>query len=156
MDPEVRPLTRSSIKPRVLFRDAAVSGDSGHNGGASLTDEEAATDIEEQEDEPVEGLESDHDPAHANPDVKSSVTTPAAPGASGRPKRTHNVRQLLDSEATPSETSQTQKEKRISPFDGWMRKKQNQSPTRSMSKASSKRDGDGDDASRPIKKPKGR
>ncbi|KAL5338691.1 hypothetical protein BJX70DRAFT_365927 [Aspergillus crustosus] len=129
-----RPLTRSSIKPRVLFPGAHSQL---HESHASDADEEAATDIEDHvlEDSATE------DPDHSvdNQSQQRPVTpppnlidTPASPGASSRSLRSRAKRE--DSEHGRTPTAAEAKKKRISPFDGWLRKKQTPPVVTSKSK----------------------
>ncbi|KAL3469534.1 hypothetical protein BJX99DRAFT_69382 [Aspergillus californicus] len=121
-----RPLTRSSIKPRVLF--PGTINREVHEGQTSDADEEAATDIE---DHILDDTESADDVDHTA-DIESqqrfitpppkSVATPLSPGASIRSLRSRTKRDGLDHGRTP--TASELKKKRISPFDGWLRKKQ--------------------------------
>ncbi|KAI9929144.1 hypothetical protein ASPWEDRAFT_25013 [Aspergillus wentii DTO 134E9] len=122
----IRPLTRSSIKPRVLFPSAS---DRRHQSQhLSDVDEEAATDIEEHllpkdaEDSEVEPApETDMLQRPVTPPLKSEFATPSSPGATIRSLRPRAKRDAAEHESTPiaSET----KKKRASPFDGWLRKK---------------------------------
>ncbi|KAL1971198.1 hypothetical protein VTN77DRAFT_150 [Rasamsonia byssochlamydoides] len=141
----VRPLTRSSIKPRVLFPHAhkPQTGDA----PSTTADEEAATDIEDnaEDDENEEAanhmVDVDMDQSNVTPPVKSTVTTPASPGATGRSLRSRSGRATEHQNGTPS-GPETKKGKRISPFDGWMRKKQTPSPAATEFNISKKRDAD--------------
>lgn len=121
--PNVRPLTRSSIKPRVLFPNA--------NHGASPEepvedpDEEAATDIEDQAfpSEAADDLDSadvDLGQRAITPDL-NPVSNISSPGTTARSLRPRTKRELEQSH-TP--TISESRKKRASPFDGWLRKKQ--------------------------------
>ncbi|KAJ5167920.1 uncharacterized protein N7482_003514 [Penicillium canariense] len=105
----VKPLTRNSVKPRVLFP--------GPKNDKPLHEEEAATDEEDSEDAEVE-------PSHVNSTLFSpSLDCPPAPGAT-RLLRS-NARFATQVDETPSGTKALDtKRKRISPFDQWLRKKQ--------------------------------
>lgn len=129
----VRPLTRSSIKPRVLFPSA-------HQRPAQETpssaDEEAATDIEEdagsnETTDEADTADVEMEQPVVTPEAKSTVTTPPSPGAT---TRTLRPRGKKDDDVTPS-APEPKRSKRISPFDGWMRKKQTPSPTGMATKA---------------------
>lgn len=146
----VRPLTRSSIKPRVLFPTAQKS----QSGGASsaTADEEAATDIEDladadenenenENEEPNHMTDVNMDQPQVTPPAKSTVTTPASPGATGRTLRPRPGRPTSNQNDTPS-VLEPKKEKRISPFDGWLRKKQTPSPPGVEFSIPKKRDAD--------------
>lgn len=157
VDLHVRPLTRSSIKPRTLFEDFKKSKNAVQEHNSSLTDEEAATDIEEHEDELDPRAESDTDPSHLTPIAKSNVATPTSPRGTSRETRSQASRHLHQDD-TPSYPPGTHKGKRISPFNGWMRKKQNPSPTATETKMTNKRDADSvpNTITPPSKKTKGR
>lgn len=148
----VRPLTRSSIKPRVLF-PTAQKPQSGSVSSATV-DEEAATDIEdladadENENENENENETENhmtdvnmDQPQVTPPAKSTVTTPASPGATGRTLRSRSGRATSHQNDTPS-GFEVKKEKRISPFDGWLRKKQTPSPPAAEFTIPKKRDAD--------------
>ncbi|KAE8373388.1 hypothetical protein BDV26DRAFT_272211 [Aspergillus bertholletiae] len=119
----VRPLTRSSIKPRVLFPTANDRAPPSNH--VSDVDEEAATDIEdhmlvpeevETVDRPVD-IEMKQRPVTP---PQNTVETPPSPGATIRSLRPRAKRD--DSEHTTPTASET-KRKRVSPFDGWLRRK---------------------------------
>ncbi|KAL4928408.1 uncharacterized protein BDV17DRAFT_95985 [Aspergillus undulatus] len=129
-----QPLTRSSIKPRVLFRSARDPVVQEND----VADEEAATDIE---DHVLDDADTDatEDQEHAvdiqaeqrpvTPPQNSTAETPASLGASIRSLRPRAKREL---EAGQTPTASATK-KKISPFDGWLRKKQ--TPAVAASKA---------------------
>ncbi|KAL4979287.1 hypothetical protein BDW66DRAFT_128095 [Aspergillus desertorum] len=117
-----RPLTRSSIKPRVLFHSARHSI-------AEENDEveEAATDIEDHVLDDAEAAEDLDLIADANseqrpvtPPLKSTFSTPSSPGASARSLRSRSRREL----GTGRTPTALEAKKKPSPFDGWLRKKQ--------------------------------
>lgn len=117
---DTRRLTRSSIKPRALFRGA---NDNNKEDTLSETDEEAATDIEDQgvskdtkDDDDIE-MQQDR----VTPPVDSNVATPASPGATIRTLRSHAKRGGLESGITP--TTSPIKKTKVNPFSGWQRKK---------------------------------
>ncbi|GAD99119.1 conserved hypothetical protein [Paecilomyces variotii No. 5] len=131
----VRPLTRSSIKPRVLFPTAQKT--------APDAVEEETTDVEDNHTANEAEVDAGNEETQTNaktdpvtPEIHSTATTPASPGATIRSLRSRNKHIAQD--ATPT-ASGSKKEKRISPFNGWMRKKQ--SPAVSAS-ASKKREAD--------------
>ena len=113
--PVHRHMTRSSIKPRLLFPPKQRSQ-------AALEDEEADTDIEAD----AEKKPADH---HQNqvqyetPDVDPKVQTPAAPGYSpASPPDTRRATRARDKkfdEDTPVRKARGQ----TSPFDSWPRVK---------------------------------
>ncbi|KAL4754090.1 hypothetical protein BDW72DRAFT_167349 [Aspergillus terricola var. indicus] len=117
-----RPLTRSSIKPRVLFPSARE-----HVAGENDEEEEAATDIEDHVLDHAEAADdldliADVHPEQrlVTPSPKSNVSTPSSPGISARSLRSRSKREL-GTRRTPT-ASETKK--KPSPFDGWLRKKQ--------------------------------
>ncbi|KAF7592497.1 hypothetical protein BBP40_012787 [Aspergillus hancockii] len=121
----VRPLTRSSIKPRVLFPTANDRAPASSH--VSDVDEEAATDIEdhtlvpdvaEAVDRPVD-VEMQQRPVTP---PNATVDTPPSPGATIRSLRPRTKRDDPEQSRTP--TVAETKRKRVSPFDGWLRKKQ--------------------------------
>ncbi|KAE8353309.1 hypothetical protein BDV28DRAFT_133364 [Aspergillus coremiiformis] len=131
----VRPLTRSSIKPRVLFPTANDRAPQSNH--VSDVDEEAATDIEDHAlvldveknaDHPVD-IEMKQRPVTPPP---NAVETPHSPGATIRSLRPRAKRDDVEHGKTP--TVPETKKKRVSPFDGWLRKKQTAAPTGSKAK----------------------
>ncbi|KAB8229968.1 uncharacterized protein BDW43DRAFT_286973 [Aspergillus alliaceus] len=131
----VRPLTRSSIKPRVLFPTA--NDRAPPSNYVSDIDEEAATDIEdhalvpdvaETADNPVD-IEMKQRPVTPPP---NTLETPPSPGATMRSLRPRAKRDDPEPSRTP--TVPETKRKRVSPFDGWLRKKQTPAPTGSKAK----------------------
>ncbi|KKK16310.1 hypothetical protein ARAM_001767 [Aspergillus rambellii] len=123
-----RPLTRSSIKPRVLF--PAANDRASQENHIDDADEEAATDIEDHvlaDADAADDLDRttnlhDQQQRPVTPPLNSTVATPPSPGASLRSLRPRAKREGLDHAQTP--TAPEAKRKRISPFDGWLRKKQ--------------------------------
>lgn len=116
-----QPLSRSSIKPRVLF---PIARDTEAQENDDV-DEEAATDIEDHvlddagaaEDQERVDINAEERPVTPPPNAETE--TPQSPGASIRSLRPRAKREL--------EVGQTptgpQAKKKISPFDGWLRKK---------------------------------
>lgn len=145
-----RPLTRSSVKPRVLFPGV---DESRKEERIIETDEEAATDIEDNGVSKDEANETDHaagpdvqqDPA--TPPAKPHVATPAGPGATIRTLRSRNRREISESDVTP--TASAARKKTMSPFAGWQRKKQ--SPP-SATTTSKKRDAGTGSPGEPVAK----
>ncbi|KAL1873676.1 hypothetical protein Plec18167_006193 [Paecilomyces lecythidis] len=130
----VRPLTRSSIKPRALFPTAQKTG-------PDAVEEEEATDVEDNTANETE-VDAGNEETQANakkdpvtPEIRSTATTPASPGATIRSLRSRS-KHIHDS--TPT-ASGSKKEKRVSPFNGWMRKKQTPA---ALASASKKREAD--------------
>lgn len=133
----IRPLTRSSIKPRVLFPTA-------HKTEPPVVEEEEATDVEDNTASNEPAVNIVHQGADAQkeaitPEIHSTATTPASPGATVRSLRSRNKHIAQD--ATPTASS-SKKEKRISPFNGWMRKKQQTPSPNGLASASKKREAD--------------
>ncbi|RAK99778.1 uncharacterized protein BO80DRAFT_115578 [Aspergillus ibericus CBS 121593] len=132
----VRPLTRSSIKPRVLF--PTTEEQIPQETHLSDVDEEAATDIEdhllhdetEEAEEPAVDMEMQQ--RLVTPPPHSTIETPASPGATMRSLRSRTKREGPDHSDTPT-VSETKK-KRVSPFDGWLRKKQTPAVTGTKAK----------------------
>ncbi|KAL5050099.1 hypothetical protein BDW71DRAFT_174744 [Aspergillus fruticulosus] len=117
-----RPLTRSSIKPRVLFPSARDCVAERNNEV-----EEAATDIEDHVLDDAEAAEElDHiayihsEQRPVTPPPKSTVSTPPSPGTSARSLRSRSKREL----GTGRTPTASEAKKKASPFDGWLRKKQ--------------------------------
>ncbi|KAL9119877.1 MAG: hypothetical protein Q9187_003568 [Circinaria calcarea] len=123
--PRLRPFTRSSIKPRLLFpteaqrlaREPAVS---------SVADEEAITDIEEAG--PTQDSEMTEEEPLLTP-VKPNFT-PASPPTTGRVTRAskkkeiaENADRLASGPVGMPNQFRTKKGGRLSPFDGWERTK---------------------------------
>ncbi|KAJ5808212.1 hypothetical protein N7474_009481 [Penicillium riverlandense] len=102
----VQPLTRSSIKPRVLFPTASKDDESHH--------EDEATDVEENAKDDL-----------STPSPKSPLTTPASPGGTMR-LRSGARFDKTQVDATPTMVSDLKKteKKPSSPFARWQRKKQ--------------------------------
>lgn len=125
--PTRRHMTRSSIKPRLLFPPKGQSQ-------AALEEEEADTDIETD----IEKRSADqHSESHVEtPSTDSKIDTPAAPGYSPVPlpetRRVTRARDKKFEEDTPMKKAKG----RTSPFDSWPRVK-----SRSDSSVPSKRAG---------------
>ncbi|KAL9632608.1 MAG: hypothetical protein Q9164_005215 [Protoblastenia rupestris] len=111
----LRPLTRSSLKPRLLFPTAQQRAE---RDAAALEAEEAPTDIE------------DHhmtQPEEVVTPVKKSFT-PATPPTTGHATRS-STKKLRDATLSPLDMEEGDKElpaeerKKVSPFDGWSRTK---------------------------------
>ncbi|OJJ51489.1 hypothetical protein ASPZODRAFT_55271 [Penicilliopsis zonata CBS 506.65] len=124
----VRPLTRSSIKPRVLFPSAHAPPTS-QETHSSDADEEAATDIEDvaalktDAPEPSHPVEAKQHEQLTTPSVAPPADTPSSPGATLRSLRSRAKRDGVEHDATTPSGAEVSK-KRVSPFDGWLRKKQ--------------------------------
>ena len=123
-DPEtstVRPLTRSSIKPRLLFPTAKQRQE---REAAAVEDEEATTDLEEPHDHDMTGAEE----AQPTTPVKPTSFSPATPPTTDHATRAYTKKAKLEHlpleppelvEAMPSRP----RGKKVSPFDGWLRTK---------------------------------
>ena len=109
MDEETRPLTRSSIKPRLLFPTPQQQRE---READNISDEEATTEVEEAQD--------DQDVEVTTP-LKQTVFSPATPPTTGHATRSA-TKKADDVEPVPLPR------KKISPFDGWARKKASTSP----------------------------
>ncbi|KAF6807217.1 hypothetical protein CSOJ01_08325 [Colletotrichum sojae] len=124
-----RPLTRSSIKPRLLFAVAPKAPAT----GSTLEDEEAVTDIEDHhaEEEEVEG-EVPQTPAEVQDECPSTPQAPKFGPAATPPDTRRTTRSGMKSEeATP-----IKRKGRQTPFDDWPRVKSRHEST------SAKRAGD--------------
>ena len=120
--PRLRPFTRSSIKPRLLFPTAEQQ--QARESMADLVDEEAITDIEEHESEIIAPVETEES-VLVTP-VKAFFT-PASPPMTGHLTRSATKKAALDSSPLMPEVAELQTfeghEKKPSPFDGWQRSK---------------------------------
>lgn len=147
--PRVRPLTRSPIKPRVLFPEATrkptppVSGDVEplENSQEQSEEEETEAEVEAEDEE-----ESSHVQQHGEtedagdglvtPPVKNiSVSTPASPLATGRSLRSRTKKADTAQGANISD-SDGPSSKRFSPFNRWWRTKTNSTPTKGKKRSS--------------------
>jgi len=115
--PPPRPLTRSSLKPRLLFPPAAE---------AELVDEEAITDIEEQAqagDSEMTDVAADTEEEHLTTPV-NNVFTPFSPPTPTSARVTRgSASKLVAPEPIEYLPTDTKKGKKASPFDGWQRSK---------------------------------
>ncbi|GBF60725.1 hypothetical protein TMEN_3180 [Trichophyton mentagrophytes] len=141
--PRIRPLTRSSIKPRVLFpeaRAAPVTREKEEPSTPSTIVEAEEEQGEEPDEEPVEGpTETADQPATAHAENESpenpitpegqiiQTDTPSSPLASGRSLRSHGPKAGSGPEHCDPDTPTA---KRISPFDRWRRGKSHSTPTK--------------------------
>ena len=112
----IRPLTRSSIKPRLLFppkQTAPISDD-----------EEAPTDIENPQDHEMTDPE---DKTAVTTPIKASIFSPPTPPATGHATRATTKKTAFDLHVHPPEPveviSYERRGKKVSPFDGWARTK---------------------------------
>lgn len=143
-----RPLTRSSVKPRVLFPNATKRD---KEDAMVETDEEAATDVDDYASPKNAVTNQTHDiemqQDSVTPAVDSTVETPATPGASIRTLRSQSRMEGIKGDVTPTNTHA--KRKHMSPFNGWMRKKQSPASGASTPK---KRDASNGSPGEPITK----
>lgn len=121
--PPLRPFTRSSIKPRLLFPTEEQRR--ARETQAEFADEEAVTDIEEHHllDSEMTDLAGDTEGEVAITPVKLTFI-PASPPASGRTTRAATRKAALDSSPLAPEpvklaNPMAMKVKKGSPFDAW-------------------------------------
>lgn len=117
----IRPLIRSSIKPRLLFptkqqiHERTIS---------TIDDEEAPTDIEDPQDHEMADPEDDK---QVTTPVKTSIFSPTTPPTTGHATRAATKKAALDSPSDPPEPVEAvryeRRGKKVSPFDGWARTK---------------------------------
>lgn len=159
--PRLRPFTRSSIKPRLLFPTAAQRQE---RGLPVDEDEEAITDIEDLPPLPNDSEMTDVGPEETEEEeqavttpVNHSFSTPTTPPVTGHATRSSTKKAELgysspmgpepESEPDPLEPPQApepvtrRRGKKLSPFDGWQRIKASTSTTSGPSKGR-KRGGD--------------
>lgn len=115
------PLTRSSIKPRLLFPPKKQLHE---RTDPSIDDEEAPTDIEDSRDHEMSDLE--HGSQVTTP-VKNSIFSPTTPPTTGHATRAAIKKAVFESPSDPPEPVEAVPSewpgKKISPFDGWARTK---------------------------------
>ena len=117
----VRPLTRSSIKPRLLFPPKEPDHE---RPVLTIDDEEALTDIEDPQDHEMTDPEDEKEIATP---VNALIFSPPTPPTTGHATRAAMKKAVSDSppdlpdpvEAVPYE----RRGKKLSPFDGWARTK---------------------------------
>jgi hypothetical protein len=137
----IRPLTRSSVKPRVLFPSAKPRlAEDTHSG---ITDTEATTDVDEHTSLSKPDVEVSGTPGAdakqglpVTPTIQSTAATPSSPGATPRSLRSRGGKNEVFDNATPSAVP-SKIPKRISPFDGWMRQKSASGKSRGSKKRES-------------------
>ena len=123
-----RPLTRSSIKPRLLFPTTPQTETEHPDIG--ITDEEAITDIEDPHahDSDLTELAPDTEEEALVTPVKLSFT-PTSPPSTGRATRASTRKAALDSSPTGPEPAEAKPRfvvkhgRTASPFDNWRRTK---------------------------------
>jgi hypothetical protein len=125
-------LTRSSIKPRLLFPNAAQlaareSKATALNEGEESNKQDVILDKVTAEPNNSGTISLDHPPV--TPPLKMIAATPSSPRATGRSLRSHLKKIESESEVTPS-GADAKADKHISPFDGWLRTKSQSSPSK--------------------------
>jgi hypothetical protein len=117
-----RPLTRSSIKPRLLFPAKAPAPKTKR----MLEEEEAATDVEDVEEAVEEAAEAEEPPAKVETPVKAKderAQTPEAPKfapvSPPETRRTTRSTNKLSASSAPAKRAGKK-----SPFDSWLRTKE--------------------------------
>ena len=112
----IRPLTRSSIKPRLLFPPKQTA--------PIVDDEEAPTDIEDPQDHEMTDPE---DKTAVTTPVKASIFSPPTPPTTGHATRAATKKTTFDLPLDPPEpveaVSYERRGKKVSPFDRWARTK---------------------------------
>lgn len=117
-------LTRSSIKPRLLFPTAAQKA---HRTKSDLEDEEAPTDIDDPD-----ATETEHElPPMERTPVKATFSglVPDTPPDTGHATRSATKKAAKDGLSAPAispvklDFNKPLRGKRVSPFDGWARTK---------------------------------
>ena len=126
--PRLRPLTRSSVKPRLLFPTEK------QRRKRELAEEEALTEIED-----AHGVETESKHKKKKPitPIKQSFAPPATPPATGHATRSATKQAAMngrsppfgmpegDVEGSASSGDRHRPKKRTSPFDTWQRTKAN-------------------------------
>lgn len=117
-----RPLTRSSIKPRLLFPTASQAASRTNPPDHGHTDEEATTDIDDAAQHPLPSsdLDSDHSCTPQTPEVEA--LTPFSPPATASKKRGARSKPEIIP-AAERKKENLKREKKTSPFAGWQRTK---------------------------------
>ena len=117
----MRPLTRSSVKPRLLFPTKQQTHE---RTVSTIDDEEAPTDIEDFQDHEMADPE---DEKQVTTPVKASIFSPTTPPTTGHATRAATKKAALDSPSDPPEPIEAiryeRHGKKVSPFDGWARTK---------------------------------
>lgn len=117
----ISPLTRSSIKPRLLFPAKQQKRD---RTAPTVDDEEAPTDIEDPQDHEMTEPE---DEKQITTPVKVANVSPPTPPTTGHATKAAKKKAALDSPSDPPEPVEAvlydQRGKKVSPFSGWARTK---------------------------------
>ncbi|KAI0178607.1 hypothetical protein GGR52DRAFT_263514 [Hypoxylon sp. FL1284] len=117
----LRPVTRSSIKPRLLFPSEHKKGKQPARTAAEEEDEEAVTDIDEHM---LEDVEEDQveEPVAPSEAADQTPTTPVAPKfAPSSPPTT--IKAMRTASKVHVDSTPLKPPKSHSPFDGWRRSK---------------------------------
>lgn len=114
-----RPLTRSSIKPRLLFPRKQP----GHERTVpTIDDEEALTDIEDPQDHEMTDPEDEKEMVTP---LNASAFSPPTPPTTGHATRAGTKKAAFGSPPDPPEPVEAvayeRRGKKVSPFDGWAR-----------------------------------
>ena len=116
-----RPLTRSSIKPRLLFPTKQQIHE---RTACAVDDEEAPTDIEDPQDHEMADPE---DKKQITTPVKVPTASPPTPPTTGHTTRATAKQVAFNSSSNPPEPTVAdpyeRRGKKVSPFDGWVRTK---------------------------------
>ena len=117
----IRPLTRSSIRPRLLFPTKQQVDE---RTTCTVDDEEAPTDIEDPQDHEMTEPEGEN---QITTPVKVPVVSPPTPPTTGHATRATSRKVAPDSPSNPPEPAEAvlyaRRGKKVSPFDGWARTK---------------------------------
>ncbi|KAL1958260.1 hypothetical protein VTO42DRAFT_4768 [Malbranchea cinnamomea] len=135
--PRVRPLTRSSIKPRILFPAAGQSARRKEDEVAVNENDEVPGDQDSESQVKSSHTTTATHIADDNPPTTPKtidVITPPSPLASGRSLRSHARKEQVEQQATPCEVGESAP-KRFSPFDRWWRTKRASTPTNAKKRA---------------------
>ncbi|OJD18085.1 hypothetical protein AJ78_01857 [Emergomyces pasteurianus Ep9510] len=130
--PNVRPLTRSSIKPRLLFPNASrrvkARGCSRFGDAEKPTNPEeiCEIDVQDQINPNPDRPHPNNEGVPATPPPKTTLSTPSTPLTGGRSLRSH-TKEGRDDIGSPSKHSSVTAI-RVSPFDRWTRIKSQASP----------------------------
>jgi hypothetical protein len=124
-------LTRSSIKPRLLFPNAAqiAARESKATAQEGVETNKQDVILDGVTPEPKNSGTIGLDDPPVTPPSKMIASTPSSPRATGRSLRSHLKKIESESEVTPSGPD-AKAEKHISPFDGWLRTKSQSSPSK--------------------------
>ena len=120
-EPSIHPLTRSSIKPRILFPTKQQIDE---RTRCAVDDEEAPTDIEDPQDHEMTETEGEN---QITTPVKVPTVSPPTPPTTGHATRATARKVALESPSNTPEPAEAvlyaRRGKKVSPFDGWARTK---------------------------------